>query len=223
MPFALPQFCLGRLSHDPEWYASVDPHVPADTIPETVRGLDWTPTLASNLSLPTCAVAGLANGARIAVLRRGYDLVSSDDALLTFYARLAGCDDTPAAIAATAGLRLQDVLEAASGPGFDVGEQAPLVEKFRAVQHVDHLRDVIARFGSAYLGIMLHEEDVADDAVWVGAASGPSYGRHCVVAYAYGAEGFSLATWGTIVSCDSAFLASRLDEAYAIEWLGLAA
>ena len=214
MPFGLSQFALGRLAHNEAWLAGLPSHEPAHASVVVIGGPRFTPTLVDNLTLPTCTVAGLINSARLWALTKGYDLWKSDASLVSFYALLAGCDDTPAAIAQTEGLTLQAVLEAAQKGWFTAGEQAPLVPEFRAIRDPAHIPDVIARFGSAYLGIMLYEGDVQPGAEWRGPPVGAPYGRHCVVVYADG-----IATWGETMPYDAEFLATRLDEAHAVQWM----
>lgn len=216
---------LGRRQHDPARIAAVRPHRMAATAPPpsslSRSDIVWTPTLAENNTLPTCSVAGLMNAARMSALTRGrFDLTSADGALLSFYASLAGCSDNPAAIAATDGLVLMDVLERAERGGFDVGEQVPLVPVFAAIDPRDPvaLRDAIYTRGVAYVGVTLHEADMGGS--WTGdtANAGAVIGGHCIALWRYDAATFGAATWGATIECDQAWLMSRIDEAYALTW-----
>lgn len=161
------------------------------------------------------------NSARMSALTRGqFDLTSTNDALLAFYASLAGCADTPTAIAATDGLVLLDVLEHARSSGFACGEQVPLVPLFAAIDPRDPtaIRDAIYTRGVAYVGVTLHEADM--NGPWTGgtADAGPVIGGHCITLWRYDVSTFGAATWGMTIECDEAWLMSRIDEAYALSW-----
>jgi hypothetical protein len=192
---------------------------PPATLPRS--DITWTPTLADNDTLPTCSIAGLMNSARMSALVRGqFDPTSTNDALLTFYAGLAGCADTTTAIAATDGLVLLDVLQRAESAGFACGEQAPLVPLFAAIDPRDPtaIRDAIFTRGVAYVGVTLHEADM--NGPWTGGTTnaGPVIGGHCITLWRYDAATFGAATWGATVTCDEAWLMARIDEAYALNW-----
>lgn len=217
---------LGRRPHDPGRLASVPRHVLSASAPAPLvlprTSLVWTPTLVQNNTLPTCTIAGLMNAARVWALVNGYDLTQTELFLLALYARLAGCADTVAAIGATDGLVMQDVLDFVQARGFDCGDQTPLVPVARAIDQTSAvaLRDAVSTTGAAYLGITLYEADIAPGATWTGgtANAGAAAGGHCVVAWNYGQDTFGLATWGETVEADDEWLLPRLEEAYALSW-----
>ena len=169
------RIAFGRLPHDPVRLAAVPPHVmaaEAPAPPELPRpSLEWTPSLVRNDVAPTCTIAGLTNSARVWDLLRGYDLVTREAALLAFYASLAGCQDTEAAIEATEGLVMLDVLEAVATKGFHIGAQddEPLVPRVNADpagRSGAALRDAIFSRGTAYIGVTLRQADVQPGAIW---------------------------------------------------------
>ncbi len=217
-------FRLGRLPHDPTRVAAVKPHVMATTAPAPKdlprSDLVWTPTLADNDALPTCTVAGLMNSARMWALLHGFDLVNVEDKLLAFYAAVAGCAPTKAAIAATDGLVMLDVLEHAQRIGFDIGAQAPIVPDLAMIHmpNMGALKDAIFTKGSAYVGITLYEPDMQPGASYTGAPSGSVVGGHCLDPWSFTAGGFGVATWGRTIHANAEWLMSRIDEAYAVTW-----
>jgi hypothetical protein len=227
IPFNFPQVAFGRKEHDPAWLASVRPHTysatrpPPSTLPRPT--LVWKPSLVSNDTLPTCTIAGLINSARIwTMIRNDFDLTEADASLLAFYAALAGCADTTEAIAASSGLRLQDVLEAAGRGKFTAGQQAPLIPEPRSIDPTDPIaiRDAIFRFESAYIGLTLYEADMQPGAEWVGGIenAGQPVGGHCVLGMRYSPTGISVATWGAEMEMDNEFFASRCNETFALPW-----
>lgn len=227
MPFDFVEYCLGRLDHDPARAAAVEPHVLAAEAPAPdeflLSDIAWTPSLVKNNILPTCTMAGLLNAARIWALRHGFDLVSVDDNLLADYARIAGCADTIAAIAATDGLMMLDVMDYAAAGKFDVGEQAALIPRVKRIDFTSMaaVRDAIVKTGSACIGVTLRAADVQPGAKWLGdlTNTGPVAGGHCITLYKYSANGlFGAATWGDTIEVDEAWLASRTEEAYSLAW-----
>ena len=215
---------LGRLPHDPARVAAVTQHrmalAPAPvTLPRT--DIIWTPSLVRNDVLPTCSIAGLMNSARMWALVQGFDLVNVEASLLAFYASLAGCAATEAAMETTDGLVLLDVLERARDRGFDAGEQTPLVPQFSAIPvGPSALKDAIYRSGAAYVGVMLYEADVEPGAKWVGgvAKAGAKVGGHCVAPWRYAPDSYGIATWGGTTEADPEWMASRIEEAYSLRW-----
>lgn len=217
---------MGRKPHDPTRVAAVTSHRASITTPAPLvlprADIVWTPTLAANDQLPTCTIAGLINSARMWALLHGFDLVNAEAQLLAFYAAVAGCADTEAAIAATDGLVLLDVLEHAQKVGFDIGAQAPLVPEFTAIHMPDiaGIRDAIYSRGTAYIGVTLYEADMAPGATWTGGIAnvGAVVGGHCIDPCRYTETDFSVATWGGEIEADDEWISTRTDEAYAVSW-----
>ena len=213
----------GRLPHDPSRVAAVKPHVMAATEPLPLvlprPGILTAPTLADNNVLPTCTIAGLANSARAWAQLHGFDLVIDDQKLLDFYAAIAGCEPTVAAIMATEGLVMLDVLEYAQSHGFDVGPQT-LVPNFSAIHMPDiaGVRDAIFTRATAYVGVTLYASDEQPGARFFGPPSGDPVGGHCVDPVRWTATDYQVATWGQDMDADEEWLMSRIDECYSIEW-----
>jgi hypothetical protein len=222
-----PRYPTGRRPADPQRVAAVKPHVYAATAPAPLvlprMGLWKTPpALVRNDVLPTCCIAGLINSARVWALLRGFDLAYDENDLLGDYATLAGCEPTEAAIAATDGLQMIDVLEHFQVKGLDIGAQAPLVLDFARVDlNAAALRDVVASRGSVYVGTTLYQADMQPGAKWRGKPlTGDTVaGLHCQLPFAFPMpDSFDDATWGEIESADDDWLLSRLDEAYSLFW-----
>jgi hypothetical protein len=196
-------------------------------------GIAYQPILADNDSLPTCTVAALLNAAlAVEALQGAGGLAIKDGCWLPFYAALAGCDPTPAAIAATDGLMLLDVLRRQGTQGFDIGAVAPLTGDFGTVP-LDRasLAGCMARLGVVYLGVDLFQVDMDAEAAgrnwdWYGAAPlSSSIGGHCLTMWSYtglgDGDGVQLATWGQLQVATWAWVESRAREAYGLLLPGL--
>lgn len=213
---------LGRLPHDPAAVAAVPPHVMAADAPPPPSYAPppgFVVEAGYNLTLPTCTCAGLLNVARLWSIRKhGFDLAYQVERLLTFYALVAGCAPTEAAIAATDGLMMLSVLQTAQAHGFQISDQTILVPEFRRIETADltAMRAAIATCESAYVGYDLRPGDMTGG--WIGNVPGPIIGGHCAPPIGYDPLGFIDATWGTERPCDDEWMLSRVQEAYAVDW-----
>ncbi len=229
-------FRLGRAPHDPDRLAAAFAtrrHVMGSdlVLPALDRSaLDFSPGLYRNDTLPDCTAAGMANAFTAAslVLTGAVPAIDSTRIPL-FYAACVGCAATDAAMAATDGAVMLDVLDEVEASGFDVGQQVPLVSTFAVIDPSDRtaLAHAISARGAAYLGIQLTEMDMTafgagttlnDD---VSDHSG-IVGGHCLVAWSYtglhDTDTVLLATWGRLAPCTWRWLGRRLDEAYSLSW-----
>lgn len=214
---------LGRLPHDPARVNAVEPHrMSAEAPPPLVYPPPpgFRVELGYNATLPTCCVVGMLNAARLWCIRKhGFDLRYQITRLLDFYALVDGCAATEEAIAATDGLLMLDVLETAMTKGFRINEQDVLVPaSFKRIETADTtaLRQAIAECGSSFVGVDLRQADMTGD--WVGDVAGPTVGGHCTPPIGYDPAGFVEATWGEEKPCDDAWMLSRVQEAYRVEW-----
>lgn len=211
----------GRLPHDPDRLAAVEPHVMAAVpVPAIVTPPPgFKVETGYNLTLPTCTVAGLLNVARLwCITNHGFDPAYDLPRLLDFYALVAGCEPTEAAIGATSGLIMLDVLETAQSKGFRINSQTVLVPLYRRLDTTDPtaLRQAIATCGAAYTGEDLYTPDM--NGPWVGPVSGTLVGGHCAPPIGFSPDGLTDATWGEEQPCDDEWWTTRVQEAYAIEW-----
>ena len=126
-------FRLGRLPCDQQAlaeapaimagrYAAMPPPATCDR-----RDIAYQPRMFANNDLPDCSAAGLANGMLAVGAIAGFEPVIDDTLVPAFYAGCVGCEPTEAAMAATDGAVLLDVLAWQDRHGFDVGQQVPLV------------------------------------------------------------------------------------------------
>ena len=186
----------------------------------------YRPQLRHNDVLPDCAVVGLINGAlAVEALNTGGDLAIAPDVEVPFYATCAGCESSMAAIAATDGLVLLDVLRRQAAHGFDIGAVAPLVASFGTLPLTRAaIATAVAKFGFAYLGVDLWQRDVDSvGGLWdVGGDPGGLVGGHCVVAWSYSGLGDGdvvlLATWGVLQPVTWRWLLTAVREGYALLW-----
>ena len=228
---------LGRLPADPARLArtpSLASHRFA-AVPPPVRldrsAIEFQPGLYGNDYLPDCSAAGLTNAAGMVAAINGYTLAIDADKVPPFYAACVGCDPTDAAMEATDGAMLLDVLQRQLQSGFDVGEQVPLIGLHGTLPlQRSVIANAMCRLGHAYLGVTLLERDMEPAVVWdvqPGRDDGAVVGGHCVVGWDYGGLGdgdtLRLATWGGWQRATWQWLAARLDEAHALVWRQLAA
>ena len=215
----------GRLPHDPERVAALPFHVAAEAPPPLeypVPLAPWTPTLAGNLTLPTCSVAGLANSARRWALAQRFDLDVPDQKLWDLYAAVAGCAPTPESIAITDGLVLIDLLNYVSKNGLNYGGPGPVALIAYRLDPADltAMRAAINGRQSVYLGVNLYQDDVVPGLTrWTGAPVGSFVGGHCICGWRFQPGAFGEATWGEDVPCDETWMLSRVEEAYALAWV----
>jgi len=218
---------FGRRPHDAARVAAAPQHRMSAEAPAPVDlprpGILTQPSLVQNNVLPTCSVAGLINHLRAWAQLQGFDLPENDQLLLDLYASLAGCATTPAAIAATDGLVLLDLLEHIQANGFRIDSQNVVELTFAAIDisNIEAIRDAVYRDAGAYLGVTLYVDDVQPGlAAWAGAVpSGAAVaGGHCIMPKGYAGQTFDVATWGELMPTDDEFLLARLDEGWSIQW-----
>jgi hypothetical protein len=226
---------LGRLPHDQAAVAaapSLATHRYAVMAPPArlVRsGVAFAPQLRNNDTLPVCTSVGLLNGALgIEALNTDGGLAIAEGVELPFYAGCVGCTPTAAAIAATDGAALLDVLRRQSTVGFDIGAVAPMSADFAAIPVTDRagLANGMALLGVGYWGVDLYERDMEtpEDQPWDddGTPAGALVGGHCLVAWDYAGLGETdtgrLATWGRFQPFTWRWARARLREAYVLLW-----
>ena len=205
---------LGRKQHDPvavdaapklaDHYASVAP--PPSSLPRT--GINYQPQMFGNDQYPCCTAAGLLNGALASeAIATNSALNIAPLAWMPFYAACAGCAETPAAIGASDGANMLDVLKRQGTQGFDIGLPAPLSGDFGTVAlDRNSIARGIAALGWLYGGIEVFQADMDAPAgmPWQPWANpGADLGGHCLVLFGYTGLGDTdsviAATWGELV------------------------
>ena len=230
-------FRLGRLPHD---QAAVD-HAPslgahrfAAALPPAKMdrsAIPYAPGLYQNDILPDCTAAGIANAAGMVAALNGYAMAIDPAKVPPFYASCVGCEPTGAAMAATDGAVLLDVLARQARSGFDTGPQS-LVGLFGTLPPMRSvLASAVATLGHAYIGVGLRERDeesFSQQEPWfITPDDGAAIGGHCVVIWDYAGLGdgdlVRIATWGALQPATWAWVEARTEEAYALLWRQLAA
>jgi hypothetical protein len=186
----------------------------------------FTPWLDRNDQIGDCTAVGIANAARAMATLDGFGVSIPTDRVVAFYSASTGYD--PANPATDQGGVELDVLGYQLTNGFDTGDQAPLVGAFATFDPRDRVTfaNVMAKFGTAYLGVNLASADLDTSAVWDTATPGDqtpgSWGGHCLLAWDYTGLGDTdtvrLATWGTLQPCTWRWLAARCEEAHVLIW-----
>lgn len=221
-------FRLGRLPHSPAALAAapgiMDGRFAAASPPQTLdrSGIDYRPRLFKNDTLPDCSAAGLANAMLAVGALAGFEPVIYDSYVPPFYASVVGVQATEAAMEATAGARLLDVLERQERDGFDVGQQVPLVAAWGRIPiSRSAVAHTTAELGACYLGIDLYDRDMLPcDVLDDDAEPGPLVGGHCVVVWDYiglsDGDTARMATWGSLRPFTWRWLRPRIREAYGL-------
>jgi hypothetical protein len=225
---------LGRLPHDPAALAaapSLAGQSFANAAPKPVldrSGIAYQPREFSNRTLPVCTVAGLANGMLAVSALSNWQVLIQDAMIPPFYASVVGCANTEAAIMATSGANVLDVLKAQLG-GFDVGLQDPTVGLFGTLLPTNRaaIANAMDVLGFAYVGVNLYERDMdvaGAGQAWSDGASDPGglIGGHLIILWDYlgladDAMGRA-ATWGTLQPFTWGWLRARIQEAHGLAW-----
>lgn len=220
---------LGRRAHDPVAVAAAPRlHYASELPPPPVldrSAINYQPNMYGNNSCPDCTVAGLLNAAlAVEAISTNGALAIDPNCWIPFYANLAGCAPTVAAIEKTDGLVMLDVLRQQGNAGFDIGAVAPLSGDFGVVG-LDRvsLARVMNVLGFAYVGIELNQADVdaPPNQAWQPWANpGADVGGHCLCLWSYSGLGdtdtVTMATWGELIQCTWARWDQIAREAYAI-------
>jgi hypothetical protein len=226
---------LGRSAHDPARVAKVQPHVmgAAAKVPDKLdrSSIPFIPHDCGNRALPICtAEATLNSAAAWSWVHAGSDIVFSVPKVQAFYAECAGVPDTQAAIAATDGLVILNVLEQAERSGFDIGQQVPLVPIYESidVENQQAIAHAVLMCGAADIGVQLSISD-QNMQVWDTAAPADagdptpgSWGGHDTFVFDWdGMEPTSLVrlgTWGYWQQATWRWVLQRLQaqEAFAL-------
>jgi hypothetical protein len=224
---------LGRLPHNPAAIAAAPAHrfgvIPPPTTLDR-SAISFTPGLYDNNSLPDCSAAGLANAAMAIAALNGYELLIEADKVPIFYSLCVNSAPTPAAMEATDGAVLLDVLARQAVQGFDIGPQT-LYGRYGTVQLTrTALALSLARLGVGYWGVTLHDRDMQTFGdrwdVMPGRDDGAVVGGHCVVAWDFTGLGdgdtVRVGTWGRWQVATWNWVHARLDEAHALVFRQLA-
>ena len=224
------RYCLGRLPHSPEQLEATPKHLFGDILPPSIldrRNINFIPGLYKNDICPDCSAVGIVNAARAVAELNGYDLVVVEQNVLNFYASVVGCAPTLAAIEATRGAVLINVLNKQSISGFDIGSQS-LVAGWKAINHTSRiaLANGMNQFGSDYIGVTLYERDMETiGKTWdvvPGRDDGNVVGGHCVICFDFlglsDSDIVRIGTWGSWQNVTWSWLYNRIDEAYVMAW-----
>lgn len=218
---------LGRKAHDPIAVAGAPTlryGVDAPPLPKLLReGVNYQPQMWGNDQYPCCTAAGLLNGALASeALSTGSALNISPLAWMPFYAACAGVAETPAAIGASDGAAMLDVLRRQGSSGFDIGAVDPLTGDFGTVAlDRNSIARAIVAMGWVYAGIDLSQADMDATGIWEAwSTPGADIGGHCLVPWGYTGLGDGdaviLATWGSLVQCEWARWDQIAREAYTV-------
>lgn len=193
--------------------------------------IPFMPGLYGNDVFPICTAVAAANCARAyAWLKTGADITVDPLAPRAFYALVENIPNTDAAILATSGAIVQDVLETAEAVGYDIGQQVSAVPLASAIYGLDmtHIADAALTTGAANLGVSLSLSD-QQMAVWdtdaPAAAGDPtvgSWGMHDLILWDWdGLDPTSLVrlgTWGYWQKATWRWVLARADEAWSLVW-----
>jgi hypothetical protein len=221
--------CLGRKPHNAAAVAAAPSLRYAAEAPPPVTldrsRVNYQPQAWGNTDYPSCTVAGLLNGALASeALSTNSALNIAPLAWMPFYCACAGCAETPAAIGASDGAAMLDVLARQRMTGFDIGLPAPLTGDFGVVG-LDRLSIArgIAAMGWIYAGIDLSQADMdaPTGAVWEAWTNpGADVGGHALVLWGYTGLGDQdaviMGTWGSLEYCAWARWDQIAREAYAV-------
>jgi hypothetical protein len=230
----LAKVVLGRHAHDPGRVAALPSHVMAASKPPIAldrSSIPFTPGLYENDTLPICTACATANCARAySWIKTQVDTVVQPAMVPAFFAACLSIPNTPAAIGATDGAVMLDILDMAQSTGYDVGQPSPLYPTVHAIDFGDRmaLADAILRYGAANIGIALAMADQRMQ-VWdiytpadAGDPTPGSWGLHDTFIWDYdGLDDTSLVrigTWGYWQQATWRWVRKAVEEAYRLNW-----
>lgn len=237
MPVDFRNVRLGRRTHDPARVATVQSHRmgAAAKVPDKLdrSAIPFTPHDCGNKLFPMCTGEATLNcAAAWSWVQTGADITFDPAKIQAFYAACVGVPDTPAAISATDGAVILDVLERAERLGFDVGQQVPLVPVYESIdtENQQAIAHAVLECGAADIGVMLSVSDQYMS-VWdtntpavAGDPAPGSWGGHDTFIFDWdGMEPTSLVRIGTWAAWQRAtwrWVMARLQaqEAFALRW-----
>jgi hypothetical protein len=226
---------LGRLPHNPALLASAPAHrfgaaMPPAELDRTL--IDFVPADYGNQTDPICTCENMTNTARAVAFLNGFQLSVDAAKPKANYAAVLGIPDTEAAIQATDGVQMTDVLDYQDQHGFDIGPQK-LVARYGTIQiNRTALALALNRLGALWVGVTLHERDMENFAagrrwdVVDGRDDGDVVGGHAPFAWAYKGLGDNslaqLGTWAKWQGATWAWIDARMNEAWGLVWHQLA-
>jgi hypothetical protein len=220
----------GRLPHNPVALAAAKAHRFGATRPPASLNrslLDFVPGDYGNTTKPICTFVSMTNVARgIVYLNEGADNLDVDPAKPSAgFAAAIGCANTDAAIAATDGMNMLDVVAWQDKNGFDIGPQRLVGISGTVATNRIALANAMNRLGLVWGGIQLFARDMDDTGpssildVVEGRDDGALVALHAVPFWTY----VSLAddgnawfgTWGYWQACTQRWIEKRTEEAHA--------
>lgn len=225
---------LGRRPHDPARVAAVRQHRMGASKPPTKldrSNIPFAVGMYGNDTMPNCTAVATANIARaFSWVSAGCDIPIDPTKVPAFYALCLDIPDTAAAIMATDGAVILDVLQRAAAHGYDVGQQVNLLPEHAAIDPGDRLAiaDAALSFGAADLGVALSVSD-QNMSVWDTAAPASagnpapgSWGGHDLFLWDWnGLDDDSLVrlgTWGGWQLATWRWVQARAEELYRLDW-----
>lgn len=229
-----PGLC-GRLAHDPVAVAAAPVHLFGAVPPPASldRSLvDFTPGAYQNTIYPNCTFASMTNAARGVAYLNGYELDVNPDTVPAGYASCVGCANTPAAIEATDGAVMLDVIAWQGRGGFDIGPQKLTARSGTIALTKSALASAMSRLGLPWCGLVLRERDMDTSSpsslldVQPGRDDGAIVGRHAVPFWTYAGlyddSRVYYGTWGYWQAATWAWVRARIEEAWGLVWRQLA-
>jgi hypothetical protein len=176
--------------------------------------------MALNDTLGDCTIASIAHCIEQWSAYSGSAAAAPTDAdVLAAYE--AWCGYSPRDPSSDQGGDEVTVLTAWMTGGFGAGDRLTSFCTLN-ISDLDEIRDAVAWFGNAYLGINCPQSAVADTSVWDVVPGSPIAGGHAVPIVGYDAKYFYVVSWGMLIPATPAFIGSYLEEAYALrsaDWM----
>ena len=181
----------------------------------------FQPQMDANDSVGDCTAVAVANAVRAQAALQGYQVPISTTEVLRLYSSVTGY--TPVKPASDTGAIETDMLAYQAKHGLCAGQE--YVGLWANIPHDDMngIRNVIARLGVVYIGLMLAEADQVGGGVWqlgtpasYGSDVPGSWGGHAALLWEYDAHTVGIVTWGRVQAATWEWLASRMDEAHVL-------
>ena len=178
----------------------------------------FRPGLWLNDQLPNCTAVAMANAALAVVTIDGRGLVIEADRVPAFYAQCVSCAPTMAAMTATEGAVMLDVLAQQQRHSFDIGPQKLSAAYANIATDWTTLRNAMVHMGHVYLGVELYEGDEEAEDWTTDYPAGEPVGGHAILGYDYDGDIMRVATWGGWKNVTREWWDARKAEAHVLAW-----
>jgi len=189
-------------------------------LPPAPDTLDWSAAVTVPWQMDfndmegCCTIAGLAHIIMATSANAGKIVIPDADEVDAVYRKLSGYDGTDAT---DTGLTEQDAMKYCRQYGL-AGQKADAYADIN-IADVIQLKQSMAIFGPAYIGVWLSDTDIRDfdsGHGWANVSDTTQIGGHAIPIVGYDNSDVEVVTWGRKQPCTWNWLLAHMDEAHAL-------